>query len=125
MLRIEPLSNGRVKLVKDYKDPLTGGRKRLSKTVDKATRQIQKQVELLLDQRFEREVELSTLNNPHKTLGELIDEWLVIRKERLKPSTYRSQITAVRQVRSGIGNNALLIQLIRQFLVRYLDYQLY
>ena len=118
MLRIEPLSNGRVKLVKDYKDPLTGGRKRLSKTVDKATRQVQKQVELLLDQRFEREVELSTLNNPHKTLGELIDEWLVIRKELLKPSTYRSQITAVRQVRSGIGNNALLIQLNRQFLVR-------
>lgn len=125
MLRIEPLPNGRVKLVKDYKDPLTGGRKRLSKTVDKATRQVQKQVELLLDQRFEREVELSTLNNPHKTLGELIDEWLVIRKERLKPSTYRSQITAVRQVRSGIGNNALLIQLNRQFLVRYLDDQLY
>src|SRR5699024_7875269 len=92
MLRIEPLPNGRVKLVKDYKDPLTGGRKRLSKTVDKATRQVQKQVELLLDQRFEKELELSQLSNETIRFSALVDEFLVKRKDQVKPSTYRAQL---------------------------------
>ena len=125
MLRIEPLPNGRVKLVKDYKDPLTGGRKRLSKTVDKATRQVQKQVELLLDQRFEKELELSQLSNENIRFSTLVDEFLVKRKDQVKPSTYRAQLLYYDKLLEIIGADTLVVNLTPQLIRKRFEDLLY
>lgn len=125
MLRIEPLPNGRVKLVKDYKDPLTGGRKRLSKTVDKATRQVQKQVELLLDQRFEKEIELSKLADGNIRFGDLVAEFLAKRKTQVKPSTYYIQQGYFRELVELVGSQTLVRNITTQLLRRIFEDLIY
>lgn len=125
MLRIEPLPNGRVKLVKDYKDPLTGKRKRLSKTVDKATRQVQKQVELLLDQRFEKEIELSKLADGNVRFSDLVAEFLAKRKTQVKPSTYYIQQGYFRELIELVGSQTLVRNITTQLLRRIFEDLIY
>lgn len=71
-----------------YIDPKTGKRKKVSLTYKNKSRDTQKEALYALTQKIDERTNNDKLSKPGITLRQVIDEWQVLYKQRVKESTY-------------------------------------
>lgn len=83
---IEELPNGKYKYVERYEDPLTGKTRKVSLTSTKKNNRVEKEMTKRLLKKIEQKKSRNVIEDI--TFQQLVNEWLNLYQERVKPSTY-------------------------------------
>jgi integrase len=84
-------------------DPATGKRRQVAKQGFRTKREAEQAAQAVLKAAAEGAV----TNRTHRTVGEYLDEWLQMQRDRLRPTTHHSYAMAVNRIKSGLGSAKL------------------
>jgi len=84
-------------------DPATGKRRQVSKQGFRTKREAEHAAQAVLKAAAEGAV----TNRTHRTVGEYLDEWLQMQRDRLRPTTHPSYAMAVNRIKGGLGSAKL------------------
>ncbi|MGT2623978.1 tyrosine-type recombinase/integrase [Streptococcus thoraltensis] len=98
---IEELSNGKYKYFERYKDPYTEKWKKVSITLDSRTSRAKKEAQKLLEEKIAEK--LQNLTTTDLLFENIIDDWWNLHKKSIKPSTEKTMIYAVNEVRKNFA----------------------
>lgn len=101
---VEETPNGNYKYIERYKSPLTGRYKRVSVTLDRNTRQAQKQAQKELSEKIRRALSASF---GKITLEELVDRYRMDLKVTVKENTYKRNYFATKSLVRILGAGTL------------------
>lgn len=109
----EPLSNGRVRYVERFKDPLSDKEYKISVTMDKDTNSNRKQAQLALQDKFSKKLDklMSSAKKENLTLAELVTLYLEYLDTAVKKSTYERNKTAAFSMMRILGKDTLVDRL--------------
>lgn len=101
---IEKLSNGKLRAVERYTDPLTGKQKKVSVVIPSDNKKQRKLASVLLQQKIEQKIQKSE-DPEYITLKDLFDGFLFQKKQSLKSSSYYTFNTGVTQIRNSVDED--------------------
>lgn len=109
----EQQSNGKIKFVERYINPMTGKSGKVTVTMGKDTRTTRKEAEKILDQKIDQILKkLSSAPSTAKyTLRDLVDAYREEQKRTVKASTYRRNYFTANAMMKVLGEDVLLEQL--------------
>lgn len=107
----EPLSNGKVKFVERYEDPMTGKDKKVSCTLDKDTRTTRKTAADILADKIRKKLSAAPVVNAKLNLRELIDKYRADQVATKRESTYRRNYFACESLMRILGSDTLICRL--------------
>ncbi|MCQ2570424.1 MAG: phage integrase SAM-like domain-containing protein, partial [Limosilactobacillus sp.] len=109
----EELKNGKFQFRERYKDPVTGKWKKVSITMQRGTRQSEKEASIILNNmineimaRYDGKTIIEGV-----TLDRLLDEYMTNTKSRIRPSTYYNKQTIVTHLKDLLGDDALVARI--------------
>lgn len=83
----EKLKDGRYKYRERYPDPYTGIEKKVSVTMDRNSKQAEKQAAKTLNEKIKKKLKYNPITD-NKTFIELYEEWFKFYKKQVKPTSY-------------------------------------
>lgn len=98
---IEELSNGKYKYFERYKDPYTEKWKKVSVTLDSGTARAKKEAQRLLEEKISDK--LQSLTTTDLLFENVVEEWWNLHKKSIKPSTEKTMIYAVEEVKENFA----------------------
>lgn len=119
----EQLDNGKCKFFERYKDPYTGRSRRVSVTMDRHTRQTEKQAQRILQKKID--AILGQTDHHDMTYSDLLEEYLAQWLPTVKESTKRNTLRFDRYIADYINPDTLLSKidkrLVRQMISKAQD----
>lgn len=104
----EQTKSGKTRFVERYTNPLNNKDMKISITVDKVTKAIEKDMPFMLQEKFESKInELKKESEKDYTFEAISKEWLKLHKERVKLSTYRNHVNALSVFNKEFGDQLL------------------
>lgn len=116
---IEELPNGKYKFVERYTDPLTAKDRKVSITMDKKTKQAEKQAYKILTERIERKLGTEFTDS----FSNLLDRWFDVYKQSVKASTLSNVSSRINVIKEQLGDvqmEQMSPQIINRFLLHSL-----
>lgn len=106
---IEPLKNGKFRVVERYEDPLTGKERKVSVTIERNTAPARKAAQKALEDKIQKKQHVTTADNI--TLGELAERYLAFQAQELKPSSFIQTNHHIRQLLKILGADSIVSRL--------------
>lgn len=104
----ELTNSGKTRFVERFENPITGKDMKVSITVKKVTKAIEKEMPFMLQEKFEEKI--AKMNNDKIkvfTIEKISKEWLKLQKERVKKSTYTTNRYSLKHFNQTFGNQLL------------------
>lgn len=115
------------RFVENYKDPLTGKKRLVSVTMDKAGRQATKEAQIILTNKIMKI--MSTVNTTQiihgMTLRDVVSEYMDDYRKRVRLATYYNRLTMAKRLIHTIGGDALIENISPLVLSDFFDGLLY
>ena len=114
----EQQSNGKVKFIERYVNPMTGKTGKVSVTMEKDNRSARKAAEKVLEQKIEQKLkELTSSTAPESvTLQDLVDAYRAEQKRTVKASTYRRNFFYGNAMLETLGPDTLIDRLTAKYI---------
>lgn len=114
----EQQSNGKVKFIERYVNPMTGKTGKVSVTMEKDNRSTRKAAEKVLEQKIEQKLkELTSSTAPESvTLQDLVDAYRAEQKRTVKASTYRRNFFYGNAMLETLGPDTLIDRLTAKYI---------
>lgn len=120
-------SGKKFRLVDRYKDPLTGKLKRITIGIPDKRKSTVKEASIKLNRMIETKIsEIQQGNIVHGiTLGQVLDEYEKETSSRIRRSTYYNHLTMAKNLRTEIGEDALIEKITPKVITNFIESLMY
>lgn len=121
----EKLGDKKFKFIERYKDPYTDRYVRVSVLMNSSSTHAVKQAQQTLDRKISKKLYQHSQKVTDITIGELIEEWLVLYKKRVRNSTYMSAVYNLHTFSVKINNRILVSKVDSRLIKKTLENMIY
>lgn len=128
MMWVQKNKTGNFQFVERYKDPLTGKYRKVSVTYDANNRVTRKRAQMVLEEKIQDKLRHVQDGNIKQgiTLGQVMDEWALTYKKRVKVRTWELYDNGVKQlIKKYVGADNLVNKITPKYLISVYEDMLY